>query len=521
MMRFGIPLVGMLLAAVLLFTGLGHYPLWDDEAGTALGAKGIMRTGDTSVMIDHNIFAYRNGIMLHGLFDRQSPPLATYLAAPFIGRDGTSAFRARLPFAACGLAAIGLMLWWTRRSSPLTQLLVALGTLGNVTLLLYLRQCRYYAPAILLSVALIGLYLHGRSRRIVPIAAISVLLFATNYLICTVLYLGLAADYLLWGRKERPLTRREWLTLVVTLAVCCSPLALIWNPFRVGVTPGVFHHPLADRVWMGAATWRDMNRSEFGAGGLLVASLVIGLLQRDRWLLRGWLALALFVLFTMALAPQQTELRPVFADIRYLSFAIPLCIALGVRGILLLARARAWVALPLGLLAFGTNLLNGGPLLPSGFRLPLVDYVRELRHPPPDPYTAALRWIDGSVHPGESILVVPGYMEYPLMFHAPWPVYAWQLAYDNHEPGLANLPPIHFVGRIPPDYVLVFGPDVIRMEALFADWSKRGVSYQRVALLDTFWKDLYRPELFWRSSVPITNYNRSVQAIYAFRRVAQ
>jgi hypothetical protein len=58
------------------------------------------------------------------------------------------------------------------------------------------------------------------------------------------------------------------------------------------------------------------------------------------------------------------------------------------------------------------------------------------------------------------------------------------------------------------------------MEALFADWSKRGVSYQRVALLDTFWKDLYRPELFWRSSVPITNYNRSVQAIYAFRRVA-
>ena len=41
-----------------------------------------------------------------------------------------------------------------------------------------------------------------------------------------------------------------------------------------------------------------------------------------------------------------------------------------------------------------------------------------------------------------------------------------------------------------------------------------------VATLDFFWKDLYRPELFWRTFKPITGYNKNIEAIYVFKHVA-
>ena len=274
----------MLVAALLLFAGLGHYPLWDDESYTALAAKGIMRTGDTSVVIDHNLVAYRNGIALHGLFDRFTPPLASCLAAPFIGRDGSSAFRARLPFAACGFAAICLLLWWTRRSPVCTQILVALGTLGNASLLLYLRQCRYYAPVVLLSVMIAWIYLHGRHRRMPKIAALSVLLFAASQMACAGLYLCLAADYLLWGRRDRPFVRRDWIALTVTLAVCCIPLALIWNPYRTAFAATRFHHTLGDHVRLCSAGFYPGVRAHRCAGAGADGGLVEagGALREDR-----------------------------------------------------------------------------------------------------------------------------------------------------------------------------------------------------------------------------------------------
>ncbi|MCX6976245.1 MAG: hypothetical protein NTZ94_18550, partial [Verrucomicrobia bacterium] len=55
--------LGALLAvsACLLFVHLGSYSLWDDEAETALGARGILKTGDTTALLDHNLHARRAG----------------------------------------------------------------------------------------------------------------------------------------------------------------------------------------------------------------------------------------------------------------------------------------------------------------------------------------------------------------------------------------------------------------------------------------------------------------------------
>ena len=48
--RFYVPLsiVVLILSGWLIFFRLGHYPLWGDEAETAIFARAVARTGDTS-----------------------------------------------------------------------------------------------------------------------------------------------------------------------------------------------------------------------------------------------------------------------------------------------------------------------------------------------------------------------------------------------------------------------------------------------------------------------------------------
>ena len=125
---------------MFIFARLGHYSLWGDEAGTALSAIGVWRTGDTTAVIGHNIFAYRNGYELRNLHLRYVPPLPAYLAAPFVGLMGNGSLPARLPFALLGMAFVIFLVWWLAkiRAAPLTWILWGLGILGNVSR--FLRQ---------------------------------------------------------------------------------------------------------------------------------------------------------------------------------------------------------------------------------------------------------------------------------------------------------------------------------------------------------------------------------------------
>src|SRR5471032_3372273 len=69
-------------SAVLLFARLGHYALWDDEAITAITARAVWQTGDTSVRVDdHNLLVYRNGLLVRNFKDRYTPPLQFYVIA--------------------------------------------------------------------------------------------------------------------------------------------------------------------------------------------------------------------------------------------------------------------------------------------------------------------------------------------------------------------------------------------------------------------------------------------------------
>ena len=417
-------------AAVFLFARLGHYALWDDEAQTALPALGVWRTGDTTAVIGDNIVAYRNGCHLIGLSVRRSPPLRFYLAAPSLGLLGPTAFAARLPFALCGLASVVVFLLGLKwaRADLTTWILMAEAILGNVSFFLFCRQCRYYAPAILATSALGLLYVFwdGRRRSMVAFALLSVVLMTANYLNYAALYAGLVVDYLIWGRKRRPLRARDWLWLVVPQVLIMTPIIRVWKPFG-DPSPIREYLPknwLTEKVTLFWWNWRDLNRCEFGVAILiLLAPLFYARTRRD-----GLLRLPLAALIYVAVITI-TSLQPVWrseiADVRYLAPMIPLCMAIGVLCLREICPKPIPAAL-LGMIVFGTNLFHGGPSFKGGVRSAVVSYIQELVRPPGDPYTAAAQWVNANVPPGCSVFVRPRHMAYPLMFHAPRAIYAWQ-----------------------------------------------------------------------------------------------
>ena len=53
---------------------------------------------------------------------------------------------------------------------------------------------------------------------------------------------------------------------------------------------------------------------------------------------------------------------------------------------------------------------------------------------------------------------------------------------------------------------------------LLQNHARSGVQYQHLPTIDFFWKDLYRPELFWRSFTSTADYDKDLEAIHVFKR---
>jgi hypothetical protein len=398
-----------------------------------------------------------------------------------------------------------------------------LALLSNVSFFLYFRQARYYGVAIITSVILVYLYLNwdGRRKSLIIFALISQCMWASNYLNYVAFYSCLAVDYLLWNRHRRPLQRGDWIALSLPQIVIGAPIALIFNPLTATITRYDAPNDLIDKIVLLWWNLRDLTECEYGLTALLFLAPVLLIFVRDSWLLRGSIALLTYIFVVAFFSPQPVSMTRV-ADVRYLAPVIPLCIFLGVAIIQIISCKKWWLAIPAALIAFGTNVLqvttwrypfDASPLEPT-----VGLYIQELLYPPTDPFTEAAKWINAHVKERQSIWVQPEYMVYPLMYHAPKAIYAWQLLYPP-EPQFEGLDPIHFRGIVPPDYVMAFGPTVTQVEKFLRSGQAAGIEYAKIVTLDVFWKDVYRPEVFSRSFVPVTDFDRHSEAIYIFQRV--
>jgi hypothetical protein len=520
MLRHRWLLLALAIWSFLLLAELGHYALWDDEALVALSAKGIERTGDTSVRLDHgNVVAYRNGNSMAGLADRSTPPLPAYLTAASFELFGASAGTARLPFALLGLGTGLLLFLWAEPLVPKQRWLFLGAVLGNVSLLLFSRQCRYYSAAIFFSLAIVFVYWRwkGIPRNLLLLAALSVGLFASNYLDYLALYAALGLDYLIWRRREKPLDWRGAFLLFAPQLVLNGAIFWVWNPFRTPFGNYELANTPWDRLMLFFWCWRDMDRCEFFALPLLLLALGVGWAQRRAWMVRGCMALVVYVAAFSAISPQLIR-QSVESEVRFLAPVIPLVIALQVGALWAILQRKTSLLVLAALLAFGTNLFNGGPFLAWGLRSTALSYLGELSLPQDEPYTPTAAWINDHVPDNASVWVTPYYAVYPLMFAAPRALYAWQLSWPP-RPDLTSLPPIQFAGREAPDYIVTFGPARGEVEQFMRTTSLPGFHYRPVATLNYFWKDMYRPELCWRNFESVTNFDAEREGISIYQRV--
>ncbi len=509
-------------STVLLFTSLGHYYLWTDEADTALLAIGVWNTGDTSAQIDErNIFAYQLGAHLRILKNRYTSPLQYYLAAPMYGLFGRDAYWARFPFALCGLLCVAMIaLWlWRDRAEERMCWLVTLGVLGNVSFFLFCRQCRYYAPAILLTVVVAYLYCHWNGGRwtLVAISLAAACLFASHYLAFAALAACALVDYFIWGPPTRLRGLHNWLLLLVPLVLIGGTVLWIWNPIGKEVfAAGEDRNWFLDRVILSWWMLRDINACEFGVGTLMLIAPLTGVITRDRRLWRASTALAVYVLGVVIMSPQPMHLSE-FAAVRYVAPLIPLCVFIGACVMAAMTRRLSWFFwLPLAVIAFGTNVLHH-PTTPQRWRATPIWWVGELRQQRTTPTMVIARWIRANVQPGESVWVQPGYATYPLMYHAPQALYAWQLRYRG-DPQFEHLPRIQFYGRAPVDVMIAMGDGKKAVETAIARSRRLGVDYHRVATIERYWDDLIRPELLWRSFVQNKNFDSVTESVFIYRR---
>jgi len=513
--------VAMAAWAFLLFTRLGYYALWDDESLAALSAKAIQATGDTSVLLDHdNIVAYRDGLYVHDFADRSTPPLAAYLAAASFDCFGVSAFTARLPFALFGLGTGALLLLWARELTTPARWVLLAAMFGNVSLILFCRQCSHDSPAIFFSLAIVFVLWRWKPSvwQLTILAVLSVCLFAANFMSYVALYAVLAVDYLAWRRKEHPLGWSGLVLLFLPQIILNGAIASVWNPFHTAFGSYEAANTLFDRLMLFTWCWRDMDRCEFFSIPLLLLALAVGIVQGRAWLVRGVAALIVYVAVIALTSPQPIR-QSMETEVRYVTPVLPLVIALQAGALVALLEKRAAVLAIAAALAFGTNLFNGGPFMAWGTRSTILSYLGELSLPQAEPYTPTAAWINANVPANKSVWATPYYTAYPLMFAAPNVHYAWQLTWPA-RPDFASLPPIDFAGRVSPDYIVAFGPAQGALAQIESQHMLPDFHYQLVQTIPVYWKDMYRPELYWRLFETMSAFDPDRAGVFIYRKTA-
>jgi len=264
--------------AALLFSGLAHPLFWSDEADTAMFARRIIEFGFPKVHDGRNVvYQFGSNIAL-GVDERSDAYIGTtwgqfYFAVPGVRwAEGVAdpwakTARVRLPFAlagALGLALFAAAVWpaWPRGQQTFFSALFFACACVSISLVLHLREARYYALVVLLVGALVFLQLRFTVFRTLGVrgytAAVSALLFLLFNTFFAAFFSLLAVLALERGRHGP----RALLPLLPAL-VAVAPLLVYFETFSIS-----------------AAISRELS---FGPRGLLENLAIVGvhLLRRE------------------------------------------------------------------------------------------------------------------------------------------------------------------------------------------------------------------------------------------------
>ncbi len=418
------------LAAALLLSQLGNGRLWQDEAETAVLGRNTLRYGYPRAFdgVNHLNPALPTG---RGYAWTYHSWLPMYMAAGSFWLLGPSTLAARLPFALLGLASIGLAFSLMKRlvRDPGVARLTLLFLVTSVPLLLHMRQCRYYAPAVFFSLWVVSAYwrfLHHRRWSGPELVLSSVLLFHANHGAFLPVVASLALHFA-WTQPER---RDRFHGILVVGSVAALTL-----PWMVFLQAEQHHQPfswdqirhhlqfyfrqinrfLVPVVFWGLA-WLPLRPRGENMGGAPASP------ERPAWRLVG--CLIGVGLGFLILIPEQRHFR-------YLIHLVPWFYLVQAVLLIRLFRARRWLGITLTALLILSDLVHYSgpsvlaaqvPVIRSHLSSPdvrprslILEFLGELSHPYRGPVDGIIEWLGERAHPGETVKVP--YEEHPILFY--------------------------------------------------------------------------------------------------------
>jgi hypothetical protein len=512
----------VLVAAGLLFFGLGNAFLWEDEAYTASLARNILSTGLPTAWDGENLLAWHNGQNLNEKLINREAWVQYYLGAASFALLGESALAARFPFALLGLATIVVFYYCTARHlNHRGRALLCTAFLAlSVPFLLYSRTARYYAPAMFLGTICWFLSLDltlRRKRNLVLFVICCALLFHTNYVVFAAFFAALGLLNIFFQGRGQQL---KALLLSVPFIVLLTLPWYLWIKPQSGWGP--YFLPNLRRgnpFYLFYGHLRDYNTFGFFPALMVVALIGVGawLWKRNRFIAQClWGAVALVLLFTLAfsvLSPQQL-LPAMYVDVRYATVLLPAFAF--ILGILCfeLFRIKRWLGVVVVLLVLFTDFLSLREFLPgysemvklsSPIPLPfncyLAEHIHEITHRRVTPNEVAVKWLADRIKSGELAITSPPESDAPLIFYLGHKLrFSGKLREDDGRLTAAwrdCLPSYVYSHQVAPDWVISFTRQGIRDD--IAEWiHEQQVPYEAY-VLPAFGVDMSRPDIPFRT----------------------
>ncbi len=516
---FIVLLIILLIAGVLAFFGITNHLFWDDEANTAIFAKNLLEFGQLTAWDGKNLIAYKYGSELSDdLINVYMPPLHYYITAASFFLFGQSTFTGRLPFVVLGLLTIVFLYRFVRNildRSPIAHLSCLLLSV-NVAFLLYIRNCRYYSLTAFFSILLLCYYTEKKydKKNVIKahiVIALSVwALFLTNYFNAISASLTLGCFFLLSEYRNR-----HQIKLFATAMVSSGLMGMYTlivrspfhtNPFKEDTAPAaerfftfVFRHV------------RDLGLFEFFPL-LVVVFLLLPFVLKRLFSLRQISVKALTVLLCMAVTivvvsittPQILRKHAVM-DMRYLIPLIPLGAVVSSVSLYILWRFSKIAGLLIFLLLVFSNIpylaflpIENDSLPPKGFGCTICKYMHENIYD----YTSSTERITEYLksRPQDKYIIIdPGYLAYPQMFHLSEKFYCNQIGDDKKlTSNLTNELPEYIFSRTTKKYTQIA---MLRIKPNYKDTLLilGKTKYKLVETMSVKYLDATRPEIPWHA----------------------
>jgi hypothetical protein len=499
----------ILVGSGLIFANLSNRYLWDDEAETALLARNILSFGVPKATDGQNLISQQCGFDYGPTYLwRMHPWLPMYVTALSFKIFGVNTFSARLPFALLGILCLPSIYLLARsifRERGVAFLAVGL-LMSCVPFLLYVRQCRYYALAILSTIWILYFFFALReSKRYATIGlALSLsILFHSNFLIFFAVVAGLILGYLLLFFE-----RKTFLRLLGALGIT----ALLTLPFT-----GIY-----DVFGRSQSSLSSISLSNYTAHILacflkldLYVFPLVGVLIAGAFFIKApklseeypYLKKLLFLMVFLSVGILIVSFIP-FLFFRYLTYLIPVCMIF-----LAYLLHRVWLrhgssAIVLTFIILFTHWLYGWTVhfsknserFKKSHTFLFFNYVDEITHDFDGPFEALTKFLNREAKPTDRVFISHG--DLPLQFYTPLQIKGGLSCQDLND--WRSLPDWiilrHFFRMSPPLEEARLDEERTRDYLKMIPLSE----YQKIKLdvVDTVWESIPEPEVhLYRTSI--------------------